>query len=146
VSPWWELLAGVRQDFLPGHGQTRGVVGIQGMAPYRIEVSANAYIGGATRAAVTLELEYDMLLTNRLVLQPVVEVELHARDDASRGIGKGLGTVEGGLRLRYELDRRFAPYLGYSWSQTHGRTARLRENAGDPASDSGWLAGVRIWF
>lgn len=147
MSPWWEWVAGLRHDVVAdASGQTRALVGIQGMAPYRLEVAANAMLGGTSRVTVELEVEYDLLLSNRLILQPVMEVSLHARADEARGIGKGFATSEGGLRLRYELDRRFAPYVGYTWSRAHADTAALRRRAGISDREHGWVAGVRIWF
>src|SRR5690606_6501314 len=112
VSPWREVVAGLRHDVMAdAASQARGLLGLQGMAPYRLEVSANAIVGGASRMTVELEVEYDLLLSNRLILQPSLEIALHARADEARGLGQGFATTEGGLRLRYEIDRRFAPYV-----------------------------------
>lgn len=146
ISPWWDVVAGIRRDFLPGDGRSWGAIGVQGMAPYRFEVSATAYVAPSGRTAASFEAEYEVLLTNRLVLQPMVEASFHGKDDPARGIGSGLSTVETGLRLRYEITRRFAPYLGYTWSHAYGRTADYREAAGDPVSGNGWVAGIRFWF
>lgn len=145
-GPWWDLLAGVRHDI--GHGPARDwlAVGVQGLAPYKFEVEATAYIGTSGRTALRAEAEYDVLLTNRVVLQPGVEVELHGRDDPARGIGAGLSGAELGLRLRYEVRREFAPYAGYVWSRKFGRTAEFARMAGDEEADRMWVAGVRFWF
>ena len=146
VSPWWDVVAGIRRDFASGDSRSWAAVGIQGLAPYRFEVSATAYVGESGQAAASVEIEYEMLLTNRLVLQPALEATLHRRDEPQRGIGSGLSEAEAGLRLRYEITRRFAPYVGYAWSRAFGRTADLRQADGEPASSDGWVAGVRIWF
>jgi len=146
VSPWWDLVAGVRHDFKPGASQDFLAFGVQGLAPYKFEVEATAYLGESGQSALRLEAEYETLLTNRLILQPLVELEAYGKDDANRGIGSGLSSAEAGLRLRYEIDRRFAPYLGVVREWTFGRTADLRQDAGEPAHDTRLVAGVRFWF
>ena len=145
VARWWDVVAGVRHDVEPGPARTRGAVGIQGIAPYQFEVSALAYFGEGGLAA-TLEAEYDMRFTNRLVLQPLIEVALHARDDPARGIGSGLSKAEAGLRLRYEITRRFAPYVGVAHERAFGRTARFHEAEGEDSRETRLVAGVRFWF
>jgi copper resistance protein B len=146
VSPWWDLLAGVRHD--TGAGGTRDflAVGVQGLAPYKIEVAATAYLGESGRTAARLELEYETRLTGRLILQPSIEANLHGRDDPRRGLGAGLSTLESGLRLRYEFTRRFAPYVGVVREHAFGRTADLRRANGRPAADTRVVAGLRTWF
>lgn len=146
ISPWWDVVAGVRHD--QGHGGrlSRAAIGLQGMTPYKFETSATVYLGGDRKAELALELEYDVLLTNRLILQPMFEASIALDDDASRGVGAGLGHVEAGLRLRYEITRRFAPYIGFVHERAFGDTADLQRNAGEAASESRWVAGVRFWF
>ena len=146
IARWWDAVAGVRHDFRPGASQDFVAIGVQGLAPYKFEVEATAYIGSSGQAGARLEVEYEALLTNRLILQPLVEVNAYARSDARRGIGAGLGTVEAGLRLRYEVTRQFAPYIGIVRERAFGRTAGMRRAAGDHASDTRFVAGVRLWF
>lgn len=146
VSPWWDVVAGIKHDFKPGDSQTWAAFGVQGMAPYKFEVSATAYVGQAGRTAANIEAEYELLLTNRLILQPRVEVELFGKDDVARGIGSGLSNAEAGLRLRYEFTRRFAPYVGVAYERAFGKTADLRRDDNESASDTRFVAGVRLWF
>ena len=146
VDAWWDVLAGVRHDGGAGPSREWLALGVQGLAPYKFEVSATAYLGEGGRSMLKAEAEYEVLLTNRLILQPHVEAELHGRDDPRRGIGSGLAKTEAGLRLRYEIRREFAPYVGYAWSHAHGRTAELRRAAGEAAFEHGWVAGLRFWF
>ncbi|KAF1690290.1 copper resistance protein B [Pseudoxanthomonas koreensis] len=146
ISPWWDLLAGVRHDFNPGPSQTWAALGVQGMAPYKFEVAATAYLGEGGRSMLTAEVEYELLFTSRLVLQPLVEVEFMGRADPQRGTGSGLSTAEAGVRLRYEITRQFAPYVGVAYERAYGGTADHRRQAGEPVSDTRWLAGVRWWF
>jgi copper resistance protein B len=129
VSPWWNLVLGVREDFQPGDTRSWLAMGVMGLAPYRFNVQATAYLGDAGRTALRIETEYDMLLTNRLILQPRLELNAYGKDDPGRGIESGVG-MDLGLRLRYEVRREMAPYIGVTWD-THELQA---------------LAGLRIWF
>ncbi|HEY1035036.1 MAG TPA: copper resistance protein B [Pseudoxanthomonas sp.] len=146
VSPWWDVVAGIKHDFTPGDARTWAAVGVQGMAPYRFEVSATAYLGEGGRIAANVEAEYTLRITNRLILQPLVEVDLAAKDDPDDGIARGLTGIEAGLRLRYEASRRFAPYVGVVHERALGDTADLRRAEGESPRDTRVVAGVRIWF
>ncbi|KAA8919310.1 hypothetical protein NB697_001304 [Xanthomonas sacchari] len=146
ISPWWDMLIGAKQTFAPGRARTSAAFGVQGMAPYKFEVSAMLYVGEGGHASLHLEGEYDVLLTNRLILQPRLEAELAARDDPAHRIGSGLTTVEGGLRLRYEVTRRFAPYVGVEHVRSFGDTTDLRRADGEAARETRWVAGLRFWF
>lgn len=144
ISPWWDVLAGVKQDFRPADARTWAALGIQGLAPYKFETSATLYAGSGGQLMATAEVEYEVLLSNRLILQPMVEATLAARDEPARRIGRGLNKVEAGLRLRYEFSRRFAPYIGISHERLFGATA---DHADDShVRDTRWVAGVRMWF
>lgn len=143
---WWEFVAGARHDFAPGPAQTWAAFGVQGIAPYKFEVQATAYLGESGQTAAQFEAEYELLLTNRLILQPLVELRFHGEDDPKRGIGSGLSTTELGLRLRYEIRREFAPYVGVTWERKSGETADLARMNGEAVEDTRWLAGLRIWF
>jgi len=146
IARWWDVVAGIRHDFKPGASQDFAAIGVVGLAPYKFEVQATAYIGQSGQTAARFEAEYETLLTNRLILQPLVEVNLYGKNDARRGIGSGLSTVEAGLRLRYEFARRFAPYIGVVRERAFGRTADLRGLNGEAIDDTRVVAGLRIWF
>lgn len=146
IAPWWDLLAGVRHDFGEGPSQTFAAIGVQGLAPYLFEVEATAYLGQSGQTAASLEVEYETLFTNRLVLQWTAGAELHGKDDERRGVGSGLGTVEAGLRLRYEITRQFAPYIGVVHERAYGNTADFRRAEGDDTDDTRLVAGLRIWL
>ena len=146
VRAWWDVVAGVRHDFGEGPGRSWLALGMQGVAPYKFEVGATVYLGQGGRSALVAEAEYDTLLTNRLILQWSAEASLHGKDDPALGIGSGLSSVEAGLRLRYEINRRFAPYAGIAHEHAFGETARLRRAAGHAASGTRYVAGVRLWF
>ena len=145
-SRWWDVVAGVRQDFRPGDPQTWVGGGVQGLAPYWFEVEATGYVGASGRTHARFEVEYELLLTNRLILQPLVEVEVYGKSDPERGIGKGLSTLETGLRLRYEFRREFAPYVGVDWSKRFFGTADLARQAGEEVSGARLAFGLRTWF
>lgn len=146
IHPWWDVVVGVRQDFRPGPSRTWAAVGIQGLAPYWFEVEASAYIGESGRTHFRLETEYELLLTNRLILQPLVELEIYGKSDPERGIGSGLSSAEAGLRLRYEFRREFAPYVGVTWNRKFFGTADFAEAAGEDTAGARFAAGVRLWF
>lgn len=146
IARWWDVLAGVRHDIAPGRDQNFAAIGVAGMAPYKFEVEATAYLGAAGQTAARFSAEYELLLTNRLILQPKIEADWHGKADVSRGIGSGLGTVETGLRLRYEFTRRFAPYVGIAHERSFGDTAAFMRDEGESTRDTRVVAGIRIWF
>lgn len=146
VARWWDVVAGVRHDFNPGGSQDFAAVGVMGLAPYMFEVQATGYIGQSGQTAARIEVEYEMLLTNRLILQPMIEADFYGRNDERRGIGSGLSTAEAGVRLRYEITRQFAPYVGIVHERAFGRTADFRREEGEGASDTRVVAGFRVWF
>lgn len=146
ISPWWDVVAGVRHDFKPGDSRSFAAVGVMGLAPQKFEVEATFYAGEGGQTALVLEAERELLLTNRLILQPSIEVELHGRTEVERGIGSGLGGIETGLRLRYEITRRFAPYIGIVHERSVGRTADLRRDADEDVEETRVVVGVRVWF
>lgn len=143
---WWDVVVGVRQDFRPGPSQTWAAIGIQGLAPQWFEVEATLYVGESAATLARFEAEYEVLLTNRLMLQPLIEVNLFGKALPERGIGAGLSALETGLRLRYEMRRELAPYVGLVWHRKFFGTADQARAAGD--SVGGWRAvtGVRLWF
>jgi len=146
ISPWWDVVAGVRQDFKPESPQTWAAFGLQGMALYGFEAEATAFVGEGGQTAVRLEGEYDILLTNRLILQPAAEINFYGKDDPARGVGAGLANTEVGLRLRYEIVREFAPYIGVTWSRAYGDTADMARDEGEDVDEARFVAGIRIWF
>jgi copper resistance protein B len=146
TGPWWDAVVGVRHDFGEGPSRDWLALGVQGIAPYKFEIEATAYLGTSGRTAARIEADYELLLTNRLILQPVVEVNLHGRDDPQRGIGAGLSTAEAGLRLRYEFTRQFAPYIGVVHERAFGNTAELRRDEHEAVDDTLLVAGIRVWF
>ena len=146
VARWWDAVVGIRHDFKPGDSRTWVAVGVMGLAPQMFEVEATAYIGESADLAASIEAEYELLLTNRLVLQPLLEATVYSDDDPSRGVGSGLSTAELGLRLRYEFTRKFAPYIGVVRERAFGNTADLRRHDGEGVDDTLVVAGVRFWF
>jgi copper resistance protein B len=145
-SRWWSWVAGARLDFAPGSHRDWAAFGIEGLAPQRFEVEATAYAGEAGDTALRFEAEHEERVTNRLKLQPRIEVEWHGRSDPVRGIGAGLSSVELGLRLRYEIRREIAPYIGIGWQRQYGRTADFARAAGEDGEDTRLIAGIRLWF
>ena len=146
ISRWWDAVAGVRHDFGEGPSQTFAAFGLMGLAPYKFEVQATAYIGQSGQTAAQVEVEYDTLFTNRLIGQWKLEANFHGQEDELRGIGAGLGTMEAGFRLRYEITRQFAPYVGVVREWAFGGTADLRRENSERVSDTRVVLGLRFWF
>lgn len=143
---WWELLAGARADFEPGPTRNWAAVGVRGTAPYRIDLEATAYFGEGGRAALRVKSEYELLVTNRLILQPLAELNWYSQRDAAHGIGAGLADAEIGVRLRYEVKREVAPYVGLVAQRKLGGTADFARAAGYDPSDTRLVAGIRLRF
>ncbi len=146
ILPFFDLQAGIRQDLGPGPDRTYGVIGLQGLAPYLFEVDAAAFISNKGDISARIELEYELLLTQRLIAQPRAELSFALQDVAELGIGSGLSSADIGLRLRYEIKRELAPYIGVSWSSAVGDTADFARTAGENPSSVSFIAGLRFWF
>ncbi|WP_338039790.1 copper resistance protein B [Luteibacter yeojuensis] len=146
VAPFWDAQLGVRRDVGEGPKRTWAALGLQGLAPYWFEVEATAYAGSGGRTAARVRVEYELLLTQRLILQPELEVNAYGKDDLRRGIRSGVSSLEGGLRLRYEIRRSIAPYVGIAWDHLVAGTAGLARGNGRRVTDRRWVAGIRLWF
>jgi copper resistance protein B len=146
ISPWWELVGGLRQDFKPGSGQAWAAFGIQGTPLYGLELQATAYAGERQQSALRLEAAYAILLSNRWILEPNLEANFFGRNDAGREQGAGLADSEVGLRLRYEISRGFAPYVGVSFERLHGNRASQAREDGEDLGQTRLVAGIRLRF
>jgi copper resistance protein B len=145
IGPFFDLEAGVRVDVEP---ETRShlVLGVQGLAPYMWEVDLAAFLSDRGDLTARLEAEYDQKITQRLILQPRIELELSAQDIPERAIGAGLTRIEPGLRLRYQLSQEFAPYVGVEYEAKLGDTADIARAAGEDTAGFKVLFGIRTWF
>lgn len=150
IAPFWYAQAGLRYDRLWGGvadpSRAFGVLGVEGLAPYLFDVQPALFVSQDGDLSARLEAETDLLLTQRLILQPRVEVEAAAQQVEKFGVGSGLNDVELGLRLRYEIVRKLAPYVGVNWTRLFGDTRDFAREEGDQASDVAFLAGVRLWW
>tara|TARA_R110000803_G_scaffold112403_1_gene180754 strand:- start:20 stop:865 length:846 start_codon:yes stop_codon:yes gene_type:complete len=147
LNAYFDTQFGVRLDqFNDGKDRQWLAFGVQGLAPYWFEVDVTAYVSDDGRTALSAEAEYELLLTQKLILQPRAELNLYGKDDAENGLGSGLSDLAVGLRLRYEFSRQFAPYIGVEWTDTYGDTADYRRAAGQDTSGTQFVAGLRFWF
>jgi len=146
LTPWWSTRLGLRHDAGPGPARDWVGAGIAGLAPGFFEVEASLYLGDGGRGALRLTTVRDLLFTQRLVLQPELELEAYGQSDPGRLTGAGVSNVKLGLRLRYEIRREFAPFVGMRWVGHFGETEQLRRAAGEPGDEWQWLAGIRAWF
>ena len=120
-------------------------MGVQGLAPYGFEIDATAYLGQRGRTALRLGAEYELLVTQKLIIQPRIETNFYGKSDPARDIGKGLSDLTAGVRVRYQFSRQFAPYLGVEWANRFGESADLARAAGGPTRSTRFVAGVRFW-
>jgi copper resistance protein B len=146
ITPFWDFQAGIRYDPKPDPTRGFAVFGVEGLAPLFYEVEAAAFISHEGDVSARINAEYDLLITQRLILQPRVEMNFAAQEVRKLGIGSGLNDVELGLRLRYEIVRKVAPYVGVSWLRKVGRTADYADRAGDDIDTLSFVTGIRFWF
>jgi copper resistance protein B len=146
IDPYFNLQAGVRHDIRPTPDRSYATIGVEGLAPYWFEVEAAAFLSAKGDLLGRVEASYDQRITQRLILQPRAELNLSAQRIPATGLGTGLTNAELGLRLRYEIAREFAPYVGVSWDRKLGQTARLARAAGDTPGGFAFVAGIRTWF
>ncbi len=146
VTAFWDFQAGWRRDFRPEPERDFLVLGFSGLAPYMLETDVALFLGESGQVGVRLDAEYEYMLTQRLALVPEIELDIYSEDDAAVGVGAGLSDMEAGLRLRYEVRREIAPYVGVNWAKKFGTTADLAREEGESTSDVQLVAGIRIWF
>ena len=146
IARYWDFQLGVRHDFKPSPSRSWAAIGFKGLAPYFFDIDAAAFIGESGRTALRFEAEYELLFTQRLILTPDIEINLYGQNDPDAGIGAGLSDLEAGLRLRYEIRREFAPYIGVNWSRLFGNTADFARIAGEKSSETQLVIGLRAWF
>lgn len=164
LTPFWSGVAGVRIDTRPrmpnnssqtlpntvASGEprvTRGLlaVGLEGIAPYWFELEPTLFVSDRGDISVEFESTYDLRVTQRLVLQPRLELNAAVQAVPDFGVGSGLNDVEFGMRLRYEVRRKFAPYVGASWHRLMSGTAAQAKAAGGEVGSAAIVAGVRVW-
>ncbi|MCR5879305.1 copper resistance protein B [Phenylobacterium sp. J367] len=146
LDPYWNLQAGVRQDFGHGPDRTYATIGVEGVAPYWFEVEAAAFLSNKGDLSARLEGSYDLRLTQKLILEPRGEVSVAASADEAAGLGAGVQDIELGLRLRYAIRQTFAPYVGVHWERKLGDTADLARAHGEGVEDTRAVVGLRAWF
>ena len=146
ITTYFDFQAGLRSDLDSRRTRNWASFGIEGLAPGFFEVELAGYVSPDGRLAARAEASYDLLITNRLILQPQAELNFYSRSDRARGIGPGLAEIDMGLRLRYDITRKFSPYIGIGYEGKIGQTASFARQEGDPVHDLRVLAGIRLWF
>ncbi|MBU3018235.1 copper resistance protein B [Paraglaciecola agarilytica] len=147
ISAYWNTQVGVRADYFEA-GQNRQwlAFGLQGLAPYWFELDMTTYLGEQGNTAFALEAEYELLLTQKLIIQPRAELTFFGKDDQENALGSGLSSSAVGVRVRYEFTRQFAPYIGVEWTNLYGNTADFAQLDGQSASNTEFVAGIKFWF
>ena len=146
IDPYWDFQVGVRQDMEPTPVKNWLAVGFMGVAPYWFEIDSTLFIGESNQVGLRFSAEYEWMITQRWVLSPEFEFNIHSKDDEATGTGSGLSDSQLGLRLRYEVKREFAPYIGINWNNKYGNTATFAKNEGEEVSSTQFVAGIRAWF
>ncbi|MEK6747835.1 MAG: copper resistance protein B [Pseudomonadota bacterium] len=146
VAAYWDTQFGLRHENDRNQNWSWLAAGVQGLAPYWFEVDATAYLGEAGRVALKLGAEYELLLTQKWILQPRIGIDFNGQNDAARSVGAGLSDVTAGVRLRYEIRREVAPYAGVAWVGKFGGTADYVHAAGLNTREIRVMAGVRLWY
>ncbi len=146
IAAYWDTQVGIRYDSGEGPSRTWLAAGIEEIAPYWFDLEVTAYVGESSRTALRIDASYDMLISQRLVLQPRLEANFYGKDDVERGLGSGLADLSLALRLRYEVRRELAPYVGIEYVDEYGGTEDLTRAAGGDPSDTRLTMGLRFWF
>lgn len=146
ITTYFDLQGGLRSDLNSRPTRNWAAFGIQGLAPYFFDLEVTAYASSEGHFAGKVQASYDLLITQRLILQPQAELNLYSKADPARLVGAGFSDIDTGLRLRYELSRKFAPYLGVVYEGTFGQTAKFARQAGESTGDVRFVLGVRAWF
>ena len=146
ITTYWGTQLGIRHDAFQGPQRDWLAFCVQGLAPYWFEIEATAYVGENGRTAARLETNYDLLLTQRLILQPNFEVNFYGKDDRDREIGSGLSDMDLSLRLRYEIRREIAPYIGIAYRRKFGDTADFARDEGEDVGEARLMIGLRLWY
>jgi copper resistance protein B len=146
ITTYFDLQGGLRSDLDSRPTRNWAAFGIQGLAPYFFDLEVTAYASSEGHFAGKVQASYDLLITQRLILQPHAELNLYSKADPARLVGAGFSNIDTGLRLRYELSRKFAPYLGVVYEGTFGQTAKFARQAGESTGDVRFVLGVRAWF
>jgi len=146
IDPFWDVQAGLRHDTSGDSKRNYVTFGIQGLAPYYFETDANVSIAKNGQVKLNTSFEYEMMLTQKLVLSPEIELNAYTKDDKAMGVAAGFSDVEAGLRLRYEVIREFAPYIGVNWTKKLGNTADMANDEGEQTSETSVVLGVRAWY
>ena len=147
ILPYWDVQIGLRQDFHPTPHRNWAVLGLQGLAPWFFEVDVALFIDEGGRIAMRFEAEYELMLTQKWIITPDIQADFYGQDDADLGVDAGLSDMELGLRLRYEIRRELAPYIGVNWNKRLAVTgAGFADNEGKETDDVQWVAGIRVWW
>ena len=146
ITSYFDVQAGLRYDLDSAAGRAWGALGVEGLAPHFLRLSATLYASDGGHVAAKAKASYDLLLTQRLIVQPSLEMNAYTREDAPRRIGSGISSIDAGLRLRYEVTRKFAPYVGLAYQRAFSSTALFIRQAGESDKNFSVLIGVRSWL
>lgn len=146
IDPYWDFQVGLLHDSTSDAQRNYAEFGVKGIAPYYFETDASIAIGKDGHSKLSVSAEYELMLTQKLVLSPEVELTAYGKSDSKMRVGRGLSSAEASLRLRYEVKREFAPYIGVNFSKKFGQTADFSKDEGEETSETQFVMGIRAWF
>jgi len=146
IATYWDVQIGWRGDLEPTPTRNWLALSLKGLAPYFFDIDAGVFVGESGHTAARLKIDYEFLFTQKIILVPEIELNLYGKDDPSTGIGSGLSDIEAGLRLRYEIRREFAPYIGVNWIHFFGDTADYALMEDNDTDNFQFVFGIRAWF
>ena len=141
IAPFWDIQIGMGYDKNTNASKTWGEIAVSGLAPYWFKTRISLLLSNNGNTGLRFNTSYDALLTQKLILTPLLEADFYTQDDSIMQTGSGLSSVEAGLRLRYEIKREFAPYIGLTWTKTFGTTRQY-----NPVDNANVVMGIRFWF
>jgi copper resistance protein B len=143
---YFDAQAGLRVDGDSGPTRLWFAAGMEGLAPYHFQFAPTFYIRDGGRVAGRINGMWDIYVNQRIALQPQAELNFYSKDDPARKTGSGFSGIDAGVRLRYEITRKFAPYIGWAYADTYGNSALYRRRSGEPTRSSNFVFGIRLWY
>jgi len=143
VATFWDAQIGIRYDEQP-NTTGRLVAGFEGLAPYFFETEAHVFVSEEGDISARLMQENNFLITQRLIIQPYVEINLFAQDVLDEEVGSGITDGEFGIQTRYEISRKFAPYVDVRYERKFGKTSGIAQKNGERRDDFIASLGLRL--
>ena len=146
ISDFFDAYVGLRHDVKPDPARSYATFGITGLAPHWFEIDVAGFVSETGAASARLDVSYEIPITQKIYLEPDMELDASLKNDAAIDVGRGFSKLETGLRLRYEISRKIAPYIGVNWERRLGETSRLARAAGEDPDLLSAVIGIKLMF